>query len=321
MLERRTREETVAIFDDIISQMEGDSQGTPPRQGVSPLRQQKSHSTDLLDHGLQNEDETQIQSNSGSGPAGMELGPSILARRVKSSDVPQGGRVPIRRTSSSTSLDKGGEGPVEDHAHPPRAASVETDLVFATLPKKKKGHGRWSGFRRIGSPFSKSRRKSFTSGTTPSYAHTNHTSGLVRHTAITGPSPSVPVLVEHEDIGGHAPLSERNRMHDVSRTSLPTNPTTMSGLGNKFSADDSHAPSSSSSQQGGRGRRGEGLGIGRRGGLDMGETTPIMERKRSVSAPRDECLNALKVMTTLSSNQECLGSLISYICLPKCVSK
>ncbi len=39
------------------------------------------------------------------------------------------------------------------------------------------------------------------------------------------------------------------------------------------------------------------------------------------AATSDPVANALRVMVTLSSNKECLSTLVSYICLPKCISK
>ena len=287
---RRSKEETVAIFDDIISQMHCasiDGPQEPPR----------SRSSDELDSLLENGAQM-IQSDSdatGTGVGNEPAGQSVVARRVKSSDAAHSDRLPLRRTSSSTSLEKG-EGP--DPEHPPRAASVETELVFATLPKKKK-KGRWSGIKRIGSPLFKSRRKSFTSGTTPSYAHTNHTSSgtTTQRVSITGPTPSVPVTSEHAHSAQDSPQT------------IVQSHTPISGLAKK-TREDAPGGTSRGAPTGGRAR-------GRRS-----VTSPIvMERKRRASAPRDECLKALKVMTLLSSNQECLGSLISYICLPKCVSK
>lgn len=201
----------------------------------------------------------------------------VTMRRVQSSDVPK------LRPSSSASMNKGEEPDV----HPPRAASVETEIVFATLPKKKrKGRGKWSGIKGM-SPLFKTRRKSFTNaGSARSSAHVS----------VTRPSPSVPVSVTagEKELTPQPPAQatppEERGSHDVQ---LPR--TTVLGVRSLVAL--------------------EGAGKGRVGVAERGN------RRRSSSAPRDECLNALKVMTTLSSNKECLDSLISYICLPKCVSK
>ncbi len=308
----------MAIFDEIISQigggslMEGGSRGSGPSPPQQHQQQNhhgnnlKIHSNDELDHNVRNRNETEVESDSHS------TGASIIARRVKSSDVPHS---TIRRTSSSSSLDKG-EGP--DPEHPPRAASVETDLVFATLPKKKKARGRWAGLKRIGSPLFKSRRKSFTSGSTPSYVHTNHTpssltasssggGGGHAHVPITGPSPSVPAVLE-QDYHRPRTLSGLEQSRNMSHTSLQGTPPTGGTI-----TEDAPGETKKGEEPGGTPK---GI-LGRRGGV-----SPVtMERRRRSSAPRDKCLNALRLMTTFSSNQECLSSLISYICLPKCVTK
>lgn len=267
-MERRTKEETVAIFDELLSQMVGATNAVVPNDQIQNQTQEDSHSNSMED---QNQNETRVESGS---QAGMERDSSdrrsgervsISKRRVKSSDVPKSHD--LIRPSSSASLNKGEE--PDMHSRPPRAASVETELVFATLPKKKKVRGKWSVIKRISSPLSRSRRKSF--NTPP----TNHTPSTA-HLSVT---PSVPITI----VADKEP-TKQSSPEDAPRVAIPS----MKSLVSQFI--------------------GEGPKVG-------------VARKRRASVPIDECLNALKVMTTLSSNKECLSSLISYICLPKCVTK
>lgn len=263
LMNRRSKDETVAIFDELLSQMEGITQTFyPTHQHQEP--ECDSGGTEPR-HWNQNGPDTESRSNSGVEPDFEERRGAVAKRRVQSSDTPKG----LIRPSSSASVKKGA-GP-EDHL--PRAASVETEMVFATLPKKKK-KSRWSGFRKIGSPLFRPQRKSFTGAATPLSSSSNHA-----HVSVTHPSPSVPLAATATP---PSQLAHDSRSQESSSAS-------MTGLVDQF-----------------LGERGVAGGAG---------------RKRRGSSPRDDCLNALKVMTTLSSNQESLSSLISYICLPKCVTK
>ena len=267
--QRRTKEETAAIFDDFLSQMEQATQSL--HQNQTPL---ESRSNDSLDPD-QNENETEE-------PSEMEARTQVAVtkRRVQSSDVPQ--RDGIRRPSSSASFNKG-EGPPAEP--PPRAASVEADMVFATLPKKKKKGRKWS---RISSPLFKSRRRKSLQHATPTSSQVTSS-----HTSVTRPSPSVPLPpTKGKEASRSSPVSNSPRTTVQSVRTLVTRPSEEEEMGRDGRGLDSSGSS------------GRGL---------MGSRV----RKRK----RDECLNALKVMTTLSSNKECLSSLVSYICLPKCVSK
>lgn len=313
LLERRTKEETAAIFDNLLSEMEGAKQTLGPHN-----TQLQSHSNDSLE--LENQGKSRSQSHSNDsleqdGPQerngvddlaekrGRARVAVIAKRRVKSSDVPRSRDV-IRRPSSSASCDDKGEeeGSAEgDSAHqpPPRAASVETELaVFATLPSKKKKNRKWSGIRRIGSPLFKSRRKSFTNATSSS----ERPSSL--RVSITGPTPSVSLTAPTPTSGPGkvkevtpqpAAREAGSGSHDQSKTTVQNKRIVVS-------------PPVGVEEEGGGASVRAMLGV--RG-----------KRRRSSGVPKDECLNALKVMTTLSCNKECLNSLVSYICLPKCVSK
>ena len=309
LLERRTKEETAAIFDDLLSQMEGAKQTLGQHQ-----TQLQSHSSDSIE--LENQSKTRSQSRSNdslesdsvqeqNGVDGLaekreRARVAVIAkRRVKSSDVPRS-RDMVRRPSSSASCDnKGeeeGEGPVggdSTHQHPPRAASVESDLVFATLPHKKKKNRKWSGIRRIGSPLFKSRRKSFTNTTSSA----DRPSSL--RVSVTGPTPSVSLTTatptsKVKEVTPQPACGEAGHgSHDQLKTAIQS----------------TRAVVSPPAEGEGAGANVQGI-LGARG-----------KRRRSSGVPKDECLNALKVMTTLSCNKECLNSLVSYICLPKCVSK
>lgn len=265
-MEHRTKEETVAIFDNLLSQMEG----------ATKTLGQQSHSNDSLEPG---NDENQNETEE---PGTRAHAMAITKRRVQSSDVPS--RDMIRRPSSSASLKKG----EEPDSHPPRAASVEADMVFATLPKKKKKGRKWSGIKRIGSPLFRYRRKSFANATPT----TNRVPSTV-HVSVTQPSPSVPITT---------PISAPEKDKEVT-------PQPVAGEDQPRTAVQSVKTVVAQFVE-------EGAGPGRHGLVGA-----RVKRRRSSAAPRDECLNALKVMTTLSSNRECLNSLISYICLPKCVTK
>ena len=223
---------------------------------------------------------------------------TVTKRRVQSSDVlsPKAGEV--SRPSSSASFNKGAESS-EDIL--PRAASVEADLIFGTLPKKKKR--KWHGIKKItNSPLFRNRRKSFTHGS-------NHAPSSIAQTSISTYVPSVPVTTE---------VAENDNIRNSIR---------------------SMTPQLSSSKLTGRvesraGSRGE-EGVASKEVLvspvminDLVDRVPASKlRKLSMPTPsrrgrgRDECLKALKVMTTLSSNKESLSTLVSYICLPKCINK
>ena len=180
-------------------------------------------------------------------------------------------------------MNKGGE--QEDPA--PRAASVESDLLFCTLPKKKKFRKKW----RIGSPLFRSRRKSFNTSA-------NHAPS---HVSVTGPSPSVPVHVcmTEKEVPPQTPLSTTHSKSDLLE--LPQR------------SDNSRSGSPGSTDMNDR------LASIER--TEVGGVIGTLGKIRRSTAPRDECLDALKLMTTLSSNEECLSGLISYICLPKYVTK
>lgn len=276
---RRSKEQTVAIFDDLISQLEQTS-GRDQNQNQTLL---ESHSNGIVESGSLGQSTPENKSPSGmdsgrvecdSSTTGREDKLSIAKRRVQSNDVPRG-RVVARPTSSST-----GVTPPDPH-HAPRAASVETELEFATLPKKKKSRSKWSGIRRIGSPLFRSRRKSLTNNTTPNTTPTSSRIFSGPHLSVTHPSPSVPLPPSHL-------ATQDERSHDVTSPQDSTSPTIL--------VQESRV------------------------GVSSGFTGGVVKKRRG-SAPRDECLNALTVMVTLSSNQECLGSLISRICLPQCVTK
>lgn len=270
LMERRSKEETVAIFDELLSQMQDATQTFYPEDrnqtdgSMEPEVQDQNEAEDEFCSDYVVIDQ---ESDSGRRRDGEKF--TVTKRRVQSNDAPQG----IVRPSSSASVNK----EEESEVHPPRAASVETDLVFATLPKKKK-RGKWAGIKRIGSPLFRTRRKSFNHTTAPP---TNSN----MHVAVTHPSPSVPIM----PAGPPSQLAVDSRSSNNSRSSLQN----VTSLVDQFTREEKK----------------------------VGVAMDVAVGKRRGSSPRDECLNALKVMATLSSNQECLSSLISYICLPKCVSK
>lgn len=196
------------------------------------------------------------------------------------------------RPSSSTSFNKGAES-VEDQI--PRAASVEAELFFGTLPKKKKKR-KWSGIKRISSPLFR-KRKSFTHGSAP-----NHTPSSIAHTSIinhTHPVPTIAHVSEketnrsslHESPRPLATILSASKLDEMTDSKeVKVSPMVMNDLVEKLTSVKTHRKMSVSTL----GRRGRG---------------------------KDECFNALNMMTTLSSNRESLSTLISYICLPKCISK
>ena len=286
LMAHRSKQETGAIFDELISQMEDVTRIICPRddlaqeEGVASSQQQQQHQngTEPIRNGM----EPMVVSGSGVEPESGSGGGdrlSVMKRRVQSNDAPKG----VIRPSSSASTNRGEEG---GEAHPPRAASVETELVFATLPKKKKRGRKWSGIRRIGSPLFRNRRKSFNNATPTSSGggSSNHTPSPKVHVSVTQPSPSAPV----------PPTTRRLAM-------------------------DSRSPISSSSKPRPTTARREVVTLVEKLVKEDKKVGRGVARRRGSS--RDECLNALRMMTTLSSNQECLASLISYICLPKSVTK
>jgi len=228
----------------------------------------------------------------------------ILSPAAVREDTPPSRQADLSRPSSSASFNKGGANTGETGEGLPRASSVETDLVFGTLPKKKKK--RWHGIKKIGSPLFRNRRKSFTHG------H-NHTPSSIAHKSISSTyTPSVATTTEVED--------KDHRQSIISAVSQASagKPTTE----NRAESRSEEGVSSSKVLM-------SPVKV-----VDLVErklgTEKIREkafRKRSMATPsrkgrgRDECLKALKVMTTLSSNKESIGTLVSYICLPKCVSK
>lgn len=199
------------------------------------------------------------------------------------------------RPSSSASFNKGA---ATDTTEPelPRASSVEADVVFGTLPKKKKK--KWHGIKKISSPFW-NRRKSFSHSS-------SHTPSIAQTAAYV---PSVATTSEVSDADTH-----RHSVHSM------TSQTSASKLTGRS---ESRAES-----------RGEENVTTKEVVVSPVKVHSLPEklvdktlRKLSMPTPsrrgrgKDECLKALKVMTTLSSNKECLSTLISYICLPKCINK
>ncbi len=294
----RSREETEAIFNELISQMkEGEEGGGGEWRdgGEAPDTESQSNPNR---NGI-------INGGVAHGGVAHEGEPyniakrNIEARRVQSSDATTiGGRGSDRPISSASLSKEGAKGGEDGSDHTPRAASVETEHVFATLPKKKKSRRKWSGIKRIGSPLFKPGRKSFTSHT-PSSSHASSSS---THSPITGPSPSVPLATTHSN--PTVSTVRDSKLHDHPSDSQTASKSSLTSL------DSPVDPVRSESPRGGGGREGKVKG-----------TISLVGVKRRGSGPQDECLNALKVMTTLSSNKECLGSLISYVCLPKSVTK
>ncbi len=201
------------------------------------------------------------------------------------------------RPSSSASFNKG---TASTELELPRASSVEADVVFGTLPKKKKK--KWHGIKKISSPFW-NRRKSFSHGSSraPSIAQTA--------TYV----PSVATTNEASDTDS----SHRLSMHSM------TSQTSASKLAGR-----SESRGESRSEEGVVSKKEVVVSpVKVHGYIPEKTAADKMLRKMCMPTPsrrgrgRDECLKALKVMTTLSSNKECLSTLISYICLPKCINK
>ena len=195
------------------------------------------------------------------------------------------------RPSSSAGFNRKEVEPSDDPV--PRAASVEAELFFGTLPeKKKKKKGKWPGIMKISSPlFLRNRRKSFSLGPNPSLPS-------IACTSISNHMPSSPApIASHESIvSSHYSLHETPPPVEVSSTHR--NEETDSKGSHPVSNDIGERLASSTPQ------RSNGMGsLGKRG------------------RGRNECLNALRMMTMLSSNSECVSVLSSYICLPKCISK
>ena len=294
LMEQRSKEETVAIFNEILAQIGSAS----PQNGIASRDELSSHSRDQSPLPQSKKEASSQDDKIGNGTKikgkrkesesardkKNRIRLSLTKRRVKSSDLPK--RRDLIRPSSSASLNKGEE---QKDGTSLRAGSMEAELVFGTLPLKKK-RSKLAVIKRIGSPLFKSRRKSFTAGNppsnpTPSIAHTS--------------SNATPPVIQEEGVRRKLSLPENNTpSHGQGKAKM--SPSSLEDL-----VDDRTGAIKEDST-----RRGSG-GVARRGTLGM----------RRGSKPKDECLNALIVMTTLSSNKECLNSLISHICLPKCVSK
>ena len=216
-------------------------------------------------------------------------------------DATSSRQVDLSRPSSSASFNKSGANSNVTEDGLPRASSVEADLVFGTLPKKKKK--RWHGIKKISSPLFRNRRKSFTHG------HNHTPSSIAKKSISSTYTPSVATTTEVED-----------KDHRQSVVSVP--PQTSGERSTAGNRAESRSELMVSSKE---------VVVSPVKVVDLVErkdkTMEKAFRKRSMATPsrkgrgKDECLKALKVMTTFSSNKESVATLISYICLPKCVSK
>ena len=192
------------------------------------------------------------------------------------------------RPSSSASLNKGVQS-IEDDI--PRAASVEAELIFGTIPNKKKKKRKWSGIKKISSPLFRNRRKSFTHSSTPSQSTSSIAlSSMSNHT--------LPVATT-----GHS-------SHSSSRTSLHETPPPLATM----------LPASNVSEETDS-NKGRASGVNDILEVAAGNLHKPLSMLSKRGRGKEECFKALRVMAALSSNTECLSTLVSYICLPKCVSK
>ena len=292
---RITRRETNSIFDELILQL--------------------NEVSEELDHPLSPSPGRHSSSTTPSSPEKVSYSDAVEPREtVETRERADKNHLP------TSALNEQSDGvfsslPRPKHDRSPISGSV--GLSSSTLPKKS---GKW--MQRVGSPLLKS-RKSFTSGlATSKHRGCKDESMEIREDATNeqegeGLSPAEGVAKKIK--GTRRIFSRKRSLPDVHNyntiSTLATTPTLQrTSSSDNFPINEEPGVTSFDHQPSQLPKRIPLL------------SPPVIPRpptppSRSVSRQGDPVTNSLEQMVTLSRNKECLSTLVSYICMPKCESR
>ena len=200
-----------------------------------------------------------------------------------------------------------------------KAATRTVSLSSATLPKKVKG--RW--LHRVGSPLLKS-RKSFKSSSSSKRRNSRDESVIKEERAgeVKG-EVSAGNKVESKKKGSRRLFARKRSLPDVHNYSTVSSPATTPTFQSttptfpRVSSSDNFPLRGESSMTSLENRSNR---LPKQSPL-LSPPMPHLPPSRPCSCQGDPVTNSLDQMVTLSRNKECLSTLVSYICMPKCDSR
>ena len=296
---RYTRRETNSIFDELILQL--------------------NEVSEELDHPLSPSFDRRSSSTDGVTPSSPEKVTSPDAvdpkETIDSRETVDRSRHPISTLSEQadgvfSSLPR----PKQDRGSVPQTISISS----STLPKKSRGKWR----QRVGSPLLKS-RKSFTSGLSTSKRRNSKDESIgIREETGNEREKEGPSRGEGgaKKAKGTRRIFARKRslpdVHNYSTNSTPATTPTFhrTSSSDNFPVNEESSMTSSDNQSNQFPKRSPLLS-------PLVLHHPPTPQSRSASRQGDPVTNSLELMVKLSGNKECLSTLVSYICMPKCESR
>ena len=214
---------------------------------------------------------------------------------------------------------------------PRNAVSRTVSLSSATMPSKKSRGGKW--LHRVGSPLLKS-RKSFTTGS----PNTKRRGNKVRELKEEGERDERGEMEgeregrasEHIGEGKREKVTKRlfarkrslPEIHTNSASSTPATTPTFQNIPSSFPG---HSESSVTTFEN------QSVQLNQLSKQPQQQQNPLLSSApvahqapptgRAGSRQGDPVTNSLDLMVTLSRNKECLSTLVSYVCMPKCESR
>lgn len=207
---------------------------------------------------------------------------------------------------------------------PRNAVSRTVSLSSATLPNKKSRGGKW--LQRVGSPLLKS-RKSFTTGSPNSKRRGNKVKELKeegdeREETERGERASEQAEVEErkKERGGRRLFARKRSLPEIHNNSTNSTPATTPTFPRTSSSDHlPHSESNMTTLDNQANQSNQLISKQQQSPPPLGHQAPPPGRVGSRQG--DPVTNSLDLMVTLSRNKECLSTLVSYICMPKCETK
>lgn len=211
---------------------------------------------------------------------------------------------------------------------PRNAVSRTVSLSSATMPSKKSRGGKW--LHRVGSPLLKS-RKSFTTGSPNTKRRRNKVKELKEEGERGGVEGEgevggerVSELGEGEERkkekGSRRLFARKRSLPEIHATSTSSTPaTTPTSFQRTSSSGDNFAAHSESSVTTFDNQSNQLSKPRQQSPLPVAHQAPPTGRVGSRQG--DPVTNSLDLMVTLSRNKECLSTLVSYVCMPKCETR
>lgn len=289
---RITRRETNSIFDELILKM--------------------NEVSDQLDHPLSPSSDRRSSSEEVPAPSSPEkvVSPNTTDSKnttEKTNNCPAS--MASEQTDKFSSLPRPKSGK--------KSASRTVSLSSSTLPKKSRG-GKW--LQRVGSPLLRS-RKSFTgSPNSKRRRHRDEEVAGIKEESINeqeagdgGGGESSPGRAK----GTRRIFTRKRSLPDVHNYSTVSSPATTPTFPRTSSSDNFGISEGESSMTSFENQSNQ---LPKQSPL---LSPPVLRAPPSRSASRqgDPVTKSLELMVTLSSNKECLSTLVSYICMPKCESR